>query len=129
MNLENFEAQTTVELALYNEIKKLKLEVFLMARERGVYPPVSAEVNPLDLQINDIDAELIKLIPSAKVRGSITVNGKIQVRAQVHFKDNPKAFGQIYFTDSIYKNKFEAVHSLSYLHRRFIEDLAQQLKD
>lgn len=129
MNLENFEARTAVELALYNEIKKLKLELFLLARERGIYPPVEADASPMDLKIHDIDADTIKLGRSAKVRGSINLNGRIEVRAEVDFKDEPKKFGQIYFTDSIYKDKFEAVHSLSHLHMRFIQSLTVALKD
>lgn len=129
MNLENFEARTAVELALYNEIKKLKLELFLIARERGIFPPDSAKVSAMSLNIHDIDEDRIMLARSAKVRGSINFNGRIEVRAEVDFKENPIKFGQIYFTDSLYENKFEAIHSLSHLHLQFIQSLATALKD
>lgn len=129
MNLENFEARTAVELALYNEIKKLKLELYLIANERGVYPPVSAEPLPMTIRLNDANRDTLTLSRSARVRGSINTNGRIEVRAEISFKENPKAFGQIYFTDSIYKDKFEAIHSLSFLHMEFMHSLAEQLKN
>lgn len=120
---ENFQATTATELALYNEIRKLDKELYLLKLDLGIHP--SYQQMPIVTRM--IDVPHIKLTEFASVRGNIDHTGTIKVRSEVNFKENPKKFGCIEFTDNIYKDKFQAAGALSKLHERFMRLLAEAL--
>lgn len=119
---ENFIPSTPTEVMLYNEIRKLKIQIY----EIGINPDLIRNSILYDPPfVTDTFKDTITLKRSARLIASIIPYGGINVRLDVKYGNNEEFGSQYMLSEREKLTKNQAANLLIHLHREQLETIGR----
>lgn len=122
---EGFTPTTPTEVALWNEIGRLKRAMWAINK----FPPIDlCSLPPFDDIVCPTLPQTLTLPWGARVIGSIGPHGCLQVRMEARYgRDKEERFGVQYMVQPAYETKFIAADHAMQLHQRVLHQVAHFL--
>ncbi len=125
--IENFEPTTPTEVMLLNEIKKLKIQLYEIAKIDPSYV-LSSMGEPLEaLRVNEFK-DTITLRNSARLIASATPYGGLRVRLDVKYGKNQEFGSQYMLSEREKLNSNQAANLLMHLHKEQMHKIADFIR-